>query len=277
MIPRQALALQAIDREITELADPRFVAVHVLMHDADRRILVMNRIPGGELLHHLHAAVLPSRLAARKDLPGYSRMAGEWLRHFHDRVSLPPGVRVYTQTSELLDQATAWLSNIGPVDRAWCERVQDRIAECVESLPELPRTILHGDYWLGNILVSEGQIGVIDVLGWAEGPIWLDIGYFLLHLRTVERQVWLHNAAWPERLLQMAEREFLAGYFGDEAINSDARCLFQVLALLAKWSRNAETLREFTGLQRARKRLLFVWKSAYYRSLMSSLTNIAGA
>ena len=277
MIPRQTLALQAIDRELAGQADPRFVAVRVLMHDANRRILVMSRIPGEELLGRLHAAALPFGLTARKDLPGFSRMAGEWLRFFHDQVSLPPGVRVYALNSELLDQATTWLSSIFPVDRSWCSRLQDCITECVESLPELPRAILHGDYWPGNILVSERQIGVIDVLGWVEGPIWLDIGYFLLHLRAVDRQVWLHNAGWPDGLLLEAEREFLAGYFGEEAIDPHARCLFQVLALLAKWSRNAETLHESTGLQRAKKRVLFVWRSAYYRTLMSSLTNITGA
>jgi aminoglycoside phosphotransferase (APT) family kinase protein len=140
----------------------------------------------------------------------------------------------------------------------------------------LPRATLHGDYWPGNILVSEGKIGVIDVLGWADGPIWLDIGYYLLHLRAVDRQVWLHNVAWPEHLLQQAEHEFLAGYFGEEAIDSHALCFFQALALLAKWSRNAETLRESTGLQNTKKRALFLWRSVYFRSLMSSFLDMDG-
>ena len=78
--PRQALALQAIDREFTDLSDPRFVAVRVLMHDADRRILIMSRIPGDELLQRLHAAALPSGSTARRDLPVFSKMAGKWLR-----------------------------------------------------------------------------------------------------------------------------------------------------------------------------------------------------
>lgn len=272
MIPRQALALQAIDREFTDLADPSFVAVHVLMHDADQRILVMNRIPGEELLQRLHATALPLGLKARKDLPGFSRMAGEWLRIFHNRVSMQHGAQVYVLPSDLLDQATIWLNNICPLEQAWCGRVQNRIAECVENLPELSRAILHGDYWPGNILVSNGKIGVIDVLGWAEGPVWLDIGYFLLHLRAVTWQVWLHNATWPDHLLQKAEQEFLAGYFGEETIDPHARCLFQALALLAKWSRSVETLHKSTGLQRVKKRALFVWRRAYYQSLMSSLT-----
>lgn len=277
MIPRQALALQAIDREFMELSDPRFVAVRVLMHDADRRILVMTRIPGDELLLCLHTAALPSGSTARRDLPVYSKMAGEWLRLFHDRVSLPPGVCVYVQPSELLNQAMGWLNSISSVDRAWCGLVQNRISECAENLPKLPRAILHGDYWPGNILVNEGQIGIIDVLGWAEGPIWLDIGYYLLHLRAVDRQLWLHNIAWPDHLLKKSEDEFLAGYFGEEAVDPHARCFFKAFALLAKWSRSAQVLRESTGLQHAKKRALFVWRSAYYRSLMSSFIDMDGA
>jgi len=277
MIPRQALALQAIDREFMELSDPRFVSVRALMHDADRRILIMTRLPGDELLQRLHAAALPSGLAARRDLPVFSKLAGKWLRLFHDRVSLPPGVRVYVQPSELLSQATEWLNNICLADRTWCGRVQNRIFECAENLPELPRAVLHGDYWPGNIMVSEGQIGIIDVFGWAEGPIWLDISYYLLHLRAVDRQVWLHNVAWPDLLLKEVESEFLTGYFGEEAIDSHARSFFLALALLAKWSRHAEVLRESTGFQHAKKRASFLWKSTYYRSLMSSFLDMDNA
>jgi aminoglycoside phosphotransferase (APT) family kinase protein len=140
----------------------------------------------------------------------------------------------------------------------------------------LPRSILHGDYWPGKFLVSEGQIGVIDVLGWAEGPIWLDIGYYLLQLRAANWQVWLHNVAWPEHLLRQAEDEFLAGYFGVESINPHTRCFFQAFALLAKWSRNSQTLRESTGLQHTKKRASFLWRSMYYRSLMLSFTDMDG-
>ena len=268
--PRQAEALQAIEREFTNLADPRFVAVRVLKQDAERRILVMRRIPGDELLQQLHAAALPWGTSARRDLPVFSRMAGQWLRLFHDRVSLPPGIRVYVEPAELLNQAAAWLSDICPEDLSWYERVLQRISECAENLPELPRAILHGDYWPGNILASDKQIGVIDVLGWAEGPAWLDISYYLLYLRAVNRQVWLHNLAWSNEFLEKAEDEFLAGYFGEEAIDPQVRCFFQAFALLAKWSRNAETLRQSTGLQRIKKRASNLWRGAYYRSLMAS-------
>ena len=71
MIPRQALALQVIDREFMELSDPRFVSVRALMHDADRRILIMTRLPGDELLQRLHAAALPSGVGGPEGLAGF--------------------------------------------------------------------------------------------------------------------------------------------------------------------------------------------------------------
>jgi len=271
MIPRQALALQAIDREFSNLANPCFAVIRVLLQNDDRRVLIMNRDPGTELLHYLNTTALPTGAAARKDLPSYSRMAGEWLRLFHDRVPLEPGVRVYNQASELLEQATSWLGTLEMVDHVWRARVENRIAECAGKLNGLPRTTLHGDYWPGNILANNGRIAIIDVLGWAEGPCWLDIAYFLLHLRATDKQVWLHNAAWSDRLLTQAEHEFLAGYFGAEPVDPHAKAFFMTLALLAKWSRRVETLQESSGLQRARKQAMFAWNSRYYRTLMNSI------
>lgn len=58
----------------------------------------------------------------------------------------------------------------------------------------------------------------------------------------------MNNLAWSDELLLKAEDEFIAGYFGEEAIDPHARCFFQTFTLLAKWSRNAERLRQFTGL-----------------------------
>jgi hypothetical protein len=73
MISRQAQALQAINCEFAALSDPRFLAVRVLMLDAGRRILAMNRFPGDELLSRLHAAARPTGLTARRDLPVFQK------------------------------------------------------------------------------------------------------------------------------------------------------------------------------------------------------------
>ncbi len=273
MIPRQALALQQISSQLSDLGDSRFVGVQVLMHDVDRRILVMSRVQGNELLSLLHTMALPLSFRAREKLPLYSRMAGEWLRLFHDQVSLPPGVRVYTGSTDLHEQAITWLNCIYPQGGVWSELIEQHISRWAGQLPEQPKAILHGDYWPGNILVNQERIGVIDVLGWAEGSVYLDIAYYLLHLRASDLQVWLRNFAWSNPVLEKAEHEFLAGYFGKEVIETPTLYFFQTLALLAKWARNTKTLRESTGLQRARKQILYAWRSSYYRSLISVWIN----
>lgn len=274
MIQRQALVLRSIDHQLSALKDSRFIGVHVIMNDEERRILVMNRIQGDELLLRLYKTSLPLAHKARNDLCAYSRLAGEWLRLFHNRVCIDPGIRLETPSSSLYDQAVEWLQLITPQDKFWKVQVRDNLARWLQQLPDQPRAILHGDFWPGNILLSRGRIAVIDALGWVEGPVWLDIGYYLLHLRAVDRQVWLHNAIWPNHALQLAEREFLSGYFGEESIDPCSHKFFICLALLSKWARSAQVMNETTGLQRLKKRLTFTWKSAYYKSLLSQWINI---
>ena len=271
MIPRQALALQAIDREFSDLDNPCFEVIRVLLQNDDRRVLIMNRDPGTELLRYLYATATPTGNTAREDLLRYSRMAGEWLRHFHDKVPLEPGESVYVQASELLEQATSWLGTHELVDCGWRSWAESRIVECAEKLNGLPRATLHGDFWPGNILANNGRIAIIDVLGWAEGPSWLDIAYFLVHLRATDKQVWFHNAVWSDRLLTQAEDEFLSGYFGAEPVDQHAKAFFMALALLAKWSRRAAALQQSSGLKRIKKQAVFAWKSRYYQSLMTSI------
>ena len=228
----------------------------------------MTRLSGEELLDWLHLAARPSGVEARRALPGYTRNAGTWLRMFHDRVRMEPGEIVFRSPHAVREQATAWLERVCPRPTAWCAKLLNRLIDTTDVLEDPPTALLHGDYWPGNVIVANERLGVIDAIGWARGPIWLDIAYFLLHLRAVDRQVRMQGIGWPADLVSRAEEQFLHGYFGDQTFDRRALWLFKVLALLAKWARAEAVLSEARGLRRLGKHVTFPWKSRYYRTLL---------
>lgn len=271
MITRQGRALSAIDDILEAENDPRFMGVRVLLSDERRRILVMTRIPGIELLTRLHAAAGPFSTPAEKDLISYSRLAGDWLRLFHQRMNLEPGIRMSRNSADYYDQAVEWLEQVGWDDIKWRKGLERHLKLLSDSIDPNARALLHGDYWVGNILVDRERIGVIDVLGWTEGSVWMDISYYILHLRAVVRQIWLHNVGWSTKVQDQTEKVFLEAYFGDSNIDWRSRDFFFAYALLAKWASANQVSHETSGIKSLKKSALLSWKSAYYRKLLSSL------
>ncbi len=98
--------------------------------------------------------------------------------------SVMVGQHVDTLTPALLDQITRFLAALpaGPVDR---RAVDDQLAEVAEVFPEhaaaferaaasaarwgasLPAVLVHGDMWLNNVFITDGQLsGVFDWDTW---------------------------------------------------------------------------------------------------------------
>lgn len=278
MMGRQNAALKAIEAAVASAADPRFEAVHSLTHDEAARVLVMTRAPGEELLQHLLRLKGSTDREVHQALLRCTRDAGGWLRMFHDRVQMEPGRHVFGSMRSLCDQAALWQDDVGRGLGRWGGTLNRRMVETAEDLEHPHSALLHGDFWPGNIIVGNGRLAVIDPIAWAHGPVWLDLAYFILLLRTTDEQVRAQGLGWPAEVLTEAEREFLKGYFADVPFDHRALWLFKVFALLAKWARSAQVRDQTPGLRRLGKHGSFAWKSRYYRALLRQFeSNLAGA
>lgn len=88
-----------------------------------------------------------------------------------------------------------------------------------------------------NILIGpNARVTVLDTFAKWSTPIYEDIGYFLNDLKMSYPQVMTQGLAFSSKELGADEQAFLKGYFGQESIPYPAIRLYEVLALLDKWS-----------------------------------------
>lgn len=107
-----------------------------------------------------------------------------------------------------------------------------------EVLPEsLPLGLGHGDFALRNILVGQNaRVTALDTFAKWRTPIYEDIGYFLNDLKMSYPQVISHGLAFSSNQLAIYERAFLTGYFDQKPVPYLSIRLYEILALLDKWS-----------------------------------------
>ena len=261
-------ALRAIDQLVMSTGDARFRAVRVHLCNPDGQLLIMDRAPGDELRKLLLRLWRSKDSGLRGAFLHHVEAAGAWLRQVHDNLNLLPSQTILETGSDIRDQAYEWMDLISPRESFWPSQFRNRIAHAANDLEPTPIAVLHGDFWPGNVLIDEGRTCVIDAFACVRGPVWLDIAYFLLHLRAVNQQVHAQGLAWPEDLLAVAEEQFLRGYFNTGEVDRQTRWLYTALALLAKWAGNVHTLNQTRGGKRILKRFQLKWRRRYYRRLL---------
>jgi hypothetical protein len=117
---------------------------------------------------------------------------------------------------------------------------------------------------LGNVLVDENaRVTVIDTIGAWRGPIYNDLSYFLYQLDSpllpLRRK---RGFRGPE--IAQCRAEFVAGYFGGDAVPHAAIALFELRLLLQLWARTAATAR-YPGVGRLRYRAKLAVKNPLFR------------
>jgi Ser/Thr protein kinase RdoA (MazF antagonist) len=152
----------------------------------ERGIVIMEPAKGTAL------DVLMSGVTRRSDLgptlAGPVRNSGNWLRRMQACTSSrsDPGSVV----AEVAKLAHADLQAVAAGDR----EIRARQAAIAASLHNLEKQLLsqpltvtgrHGDFWPGNIFVSERRIEVIDFEGFREGLPLEDVTYFLIFLELM--------------------------------------------------------------------------------------------
>ncbi len=152
----EASALAALDRARLGPLEGTVPRVTTLAEHQGRPVLVTTALPGQVMLasyHRWHHTARPAAVEADFEA------AGRWLAELHERTA-----RGHGDLSLVLDGVGDAL-----VRRYRDDPTTAKDLELVAALQarlaghQAPRGLVHGDYWVGNLLVAKGQVcGVID-------------------------------------------------------------------------------------------------------------------
>jgi hypothetical protein len=170
-------------------ADAETIACTVprpLEGNPERGIVIMEPAKGTALDVLMSGVTRRSEL--RQALAGPVRNSGIWLRRMQDCTAYRSDSR--SVVAEVAKLAQADLQVIAADDR----QIRRRRADIAAALQGLEKQLLsrpltvtgrHGDFWPGNIFVSERRIEVIDFEGFREGLPLEDVAYFLIFLELM--------------------------------------------------------------------------------------------
>jgi hypothetical protein len=266
-------ALSAIYEYFKDINDSRFGAVPVLDFLPDQQAILMEEIQLPSLRQLL---INSSFLRFRSNKVRLNQVfynAGAWLRIYHQ---LPKSESVHIRHARRNDfiatigEFTDFLaSRLG--DKEFFQRVFSKIDTISnKELPELlPLGLGHGDYATRNILVDpNGRVTVLDTLARWRVPIYEDIAYFLVGMKTSWQQILTFGFGHRKIDMDLYQQAFLSGYFDNDPIPYGAIRLFEFQALLDRWSALLVILQEqSTGLKSILARTRIFMMNHYFKHL----------
>jgi tRNA A-37 threonylcarbamoyl transferase component Bud32 len=239
--PRKTESRQAIERARTEhealsllrcMTDDASSAgitcavPRVLAFDEPRAALVLERARG----RSLERTVRMARLRVGKKPAALVGRAGTWLAWMQNCTrSKDDGRHILTALVVLALHDV----ELGAAGDTFVRRQRARILERLRALEyrvaatDLPLVGHHGDYWPGNVFVSDDRVDVIDFEGYRQGLALEDVAQFLLHLELY--------FAYPlmGRPLSVLRDAFLDGYRdAGGVIDAEGLKLFTLAAAL---------------------------------------------
>ena len=237
----QYTALTSIYQYFSELNDANLGAIHVLDYLPEYHAVVMEESVDPSLQKLFLKENRFEGWLPHQDLTPAFHNAGKWLQKYHT-MPKEQGVKIRDQVREDYIEAIGTLTDF--LAHAWGDETFFKHTAsiigryCEEILPEsLPLGLGHGDYALRNILVGpKSRVTVLDTFSKWRVPIYEDIGYLLNSLNTTYSQVVSQGLLFSSRQLETYESAFLTGYFGTGQIPYLNIRLYEMLALLDKWS-----------------------------------------
>lgn len=236
------MALSAIYEYFNDLDDKHLGAIRALDYLPDHRAILMeeSRDPSLRQLF-LRASRLQFTFKPSGQLIRSFENTGNWLRRYHEMPKESNVTIRHAHRHEFVEGVTVLTGFLSEVlrDEEFFQIIASILKVCaINMLPEsLPLGLGHGDFAMRNILVgSNSRITVIDTFAKWQTPIYEDVGYFLNELKMSGLQVASQGLAFSSGQFAAYERAFLNGYFGQETIPYPAVRLYEILALLDKWS-----------------------------------------
>ena len=272
----QYQALVAIDEYFRALDKKQLGAIRVLDYLPQYHAIFTEELRDPDLRQLLLRESRLHPLAAKQKLTVVFQNAGTWLCMYH---TMPKKEDVHVRDQhrddyvEAINQLTSFLGKSAG-NRSFFQQISSIIInQAQEILPEaLPLGLGHGDYAMRNILVSpNARVTVLDTFSKWRTPIYEDIGYFLSALQTTFPQVISQGLTFSRGQLDAYEQAFLKGYFGQKSIPYPAIRLYEILALLDKWSSVRVSSYRRGGKLKIAGRAMAALTSPYFKRYINSL------
>jgi aminoglycoside phosphotransferase (APT) family kinase protein len=233
-------ALSAIHNYFSSLNDPRFGTIRVLDCLPDHGAIVMEEVKDPSLRQFFMKASRLRFSPASIELDTMFRNAGAWLRAY-DALKKEDAEIHHDKRADFIESIIAFtdfLASILSDEKSFKHIASKTVANALDELPEsLPLGLRHGDFAMRNILIGpNNRVTVLDTMAAWLSPIYHDIAYFLTDIKTNQAQVLSQGLAFSPDDLVRYEQEFLVGYFRQEPIPLRAIQLYEIQAILNKWS-----------------------------------------
>ena len=248
---REYASLRAVEDALERTPVSGLRPIHPIAYLEDYRALVMERFPGTSLRRSLRASLGRVRPPGAVSTDGRAvraavQHAGVWLRTFHEYDATPSdgrwlgGPTRHATVSELAVAArelcTYLAEHVGPSAYfdSLCRELRARMGATLPA--RLPLGRMHGDFAPRNVLVAEdGAVAVLDIDGWTRGPVYEDIAYFGVNLRTSLPVAIAQGLTQDRHARDLVDRTFVEAYFESEAPPWETLHVFDVLVMLDKW------------------------------------------
>lgn len=253
---REYRALKSIEQHFSRLDDERFGVISMLDLLESPFVMVMEKCTDASMKSLLKKSTRFHVDRNQRALHTAFSNSGAWLREFHRMPVLEHTQERGTDRDYFVDAINRFtdglIQKLG--NRALFLRIRHRVslAALKRLPPELPCVVVHGDFAPRNILVgSEFRVTVFDTPRRWRAPLYEDLAYLLMSVKTSGPQSRSQGLLFSQRQLAGWESEFLSGYFVEGPTPLAAVRLYECLLTLEWWT--AINFRHCNGplLQRA--------------------------
>lgn len=273
---REYRALESIEAHFNDLDSTRFGVVSMLDLLESPYVLVMEKCKEGDLKSLMKRATRFHKSSSSQSLHTALANTGEWLREFHLLEDLEHTEVRHAERESFVDAVERFSDGlIQQLGRhSYFERLCRKLVQAAKRhLPdEIPLAVVHGDFAPRNILVDgASRVTVFDTQRRWRAPLYEDLAYFLMSLKTPGPQVRTQGLLFSQNQLAEWEAAFLAAYFEGSDTPFKAVRLYETLLTIEWWGAINFRLSDGSVKQRASLALSNRYLSRYVKQLTAQL------